>query len=622
MNAHPALAEEFEPALAEEFDPALIEEFEVALAEDLEPSSAESFEPAQAEEDVPAPVAEFVPTKAKQARYSALAEELASSRRIIETSFLDMGQRLLDSVGMLGEITAAHEGMPAELQGEDFTRAVSLLQMLREEAGALAERQNANGLRVDGMSVMARELNDPIDTLTKAVRNLGLIGINARIIAAGITEQSGDFAAFALDMIELGKDASNIVLAFSTSHRKLVAALTLASGANAQFREKHGDTLAIISARLGEQIAVVEQHKQHAIADVAESGRVAKKISARIGEAVSALQVGDMTRQRLEHVEDSLTDLDRQPTCGATEALVVRLQTLQLEETSADFAREVGSFIGAVGHLASDARLVLDDSRNQADALLAKGGTALAGLTDDLQAMLVLLADFETMHTRLVTLRAEVGECVADMQDRMEAIGSLEQTMRLLSINTDVRCSRLGEEGRALRVVAQEMRVLSALTVEAANVANAGLERSKTALNEDESPADAASHSLTADATTAIGLLNTVVARLRKRAATIATTGPRAAALLQDAAAASNAYGQHADEWQQLLEELDAACDQIDSEEGEPDLEFLARIRKRYTMAQERQIYDALCGGLSESVGAEPTPQEADADADLDSMLF
>ncbi len=50
--------------------------------------------------------------------------------------------------------------------------------------------------------------------------------------------------------------------------------------------------------------------------------------------------------------------------------------------------------------------------------------------------MVLLLADFETMHKRLVSLRAEVGECVSDMQDRMEAIGSLEQTMCACSAST------------------------------------------------------------------------------------------------------------------------------------------------------------------------------------------
>lgn len=572
----------------------------------------------------PALIDDFEPAPRAQPRYSAMAEELAASRRIIETSFLDMGQRLLDSVGLLGEITSAHEAMPAELQGEDFTRAVSLLEMLRGQAEAIAARQDADGARVDGMKSMAQELDDPVDTLTKAVRNLGLIAINARIIAAGMSEQSGDFAAFATDMIDLGKDAQSIVRAFSTSHARLVAALSMAAAANALFREKHGDTLAMIAARLGEQIAVVEQHKQHAIEDVAESGRVAKKISVRIGEAVSALQIGDITRQRLEHVEDALSDLDRVPTSGANESIVLRLQMEQLEESSVDFAREVGAFIGAVGHLASDARQVLEDSRSQADALLAKGGTALAELTADLHSMVLLLADFEAMHTRLAALRGEVDECVSDMQHRMDAIGTLEQTMRLLSINTDVRCSRLGEQGRALRVVAQEMRVLSALTVQAAAVASAGLERSKTILDDEDSAGEVSDRSLSADATTAIGLLDTVVQRLREHASSIASTGPRAAALLQDAAAASNAYSRHAEDWNRTLVELDAAWADVDAGNGEPDGEFLAMLRKRYTMAQERVIFDALCGDFVGGSDAAPYQQDdgSDTDADLDSMLF
>ncbi len=79
------------------------------------------------------------------------------------------GQRLLDSVGMLGQITTAHEGMPAELQGEDFTRAVSLLQIAARRGqrhSRAAGRQRPPGGWHE--RAMARDLNDPIDTLSKA----------------------------------------------------------------------------------------------------------------------------------------------------------------------------------------------------------------------------------------------------------------------------------------------------------------------------------------------------------------------------------------------------------------------------------------------------------------------
>ncbi|WP_187967986.1 methyl-accepting chemotaxis protein [Aquibium microcysteis] len=544
----------------------------------------------------------------------AVAETLAFSRRSIEKSFLDMGQRLLESSRLLREITAAHEGMPGELQGEQFSAAVTLLTRLREEAVQIASRQDANGERVDKLAAMARELEDPIDGLSKAVRNLGLIAINARIIAAGMAQMTGDFDSFALEMVELGKNAASIVEKFSKAHRRLIDSLAHAGAANAAFRRKHEGTLSAISVRLGDQLAAIDGHKAHALADVAQSGRMAGSISRRIGEAVSAMQIGDITRQRLEHVEDSLTDLDGCDPTPATEALVLRVQALQLAETQDDFGREVAAITKALLSLSADAQQVLDDSCAQSEALLSTGGTALAGLVADLGSVSEVLADYEAMRTRIEALRAEVGLCVADMQARMEDIGDLEQSMRLLSINTSVRCSRFGEEGRALRVVAQEMRELAAFTVEAAATITGGLTRSKSELGSNAEPeAGATTEALSGDASRAIELLEGVVERMRVRATTIADVGPRASRLLRDAAAASETYGRHAQGWQDLVSQLDEAGQTNGEGGGAVDPDLLDRMRSRYTMVAERRIHDDLCGEALASGDEGLRGQEADA---------
>jgi methyl-accepting chemotaxis protein len=529
--------------------------------------------------------------------HAAAAEALAFSRRSIEKSFLDMGQRLLDSSRLLREITSAHEGMPGELQGEHFNAAVALLTRLQEEAGKIANLQDANGHRVVALMAMARDLEDPIDSLSKAIRNLGLIAINARIIAAGMSQMTGDFDSFALEMVELGRNAASIVTEFSKAHRRLIDALTHAGSANAAFRLKHEGTLPAISIRLGEQLVLIDGHKTHALADVAQSSRMAGVISRRIGEAVSAMQIGDITRQRLEHVEDALADLDAHDPSPATESLALRVQALQLAETREDFSREVAAITKALLSLSSDAQRVLDDSCAQSDALLSNGGTALAGLVSDLGSVTEVLGDYETMRTRIEALRREVGSCVSDMQARMDDIGNLEQSMRLLSINTSVRCSRFGEEGRALRVVAQEMRELAAYTVEAATTITGGLKRSKTELGSDADPeAGATTEALSADASRAIELLEGVVERMRARAATIAQVGPRTSRLLRDAAVASETYGRHAQDWQGLASHMDQACERIGEGGGDVDAGLLDRMRQRYTMVAERRIHDELCG--------------------------
>jgi len=525
----------------------------------------------------------------------AAASRLESSRSTIEKSFLDMGQRLMGCHQMLLELSGAYQGMPAALQGDELASAIALLDMLRSQARHISGQQDIEGTRIDELSTMAEGLNDPIDLMRREIRNLGFVTTNARIVAAGISEHRADFDNFAVDMIELGKSAESIVADFSRSHTKLVRALTSASTANRAFRQQHGATLAIVSGRLDEHLEVIEGHKRHAVADMEESRRLTQQISARIGQAVSALQIGDITRQRLERVEESLRELCAVGANAATQSSVLRIQALQLESTSADFVQEVSGFAEALRSLASDARAVMDDSAANSEALLARGARALAGLAEQLQVMILMLSDFAAMQTRLHDLRDEVKSCLLAMQDRMHAIRELEHSMRLLSINTAVRCARFGEEGHALRVVAQQMRQLSSDAVAAATTVTVELERSKDTLSDTgaESMADCASaQSLVDDARAAIGTIETVVERMRAHAAVIARSGPQTARLIQEAADVSHTYVHSADDWCDLIEDLGKASAAGSADATELDADLLARMRGRYTMASERLIHD------------------------------
>lgn len=531
--------------------------------------------------------------------YAALADELAGPRRALEKAFLDMGDRLMDCARLLREITSAHEGMPAELQSEEFASAVASMHTLREEAGRISGTNETDGAQVETLSALSASLYEPIDELNKAVRNLRLIAVNARIVAAGIRSHTGDFDAFALEMVDLGRNATSIVAEFTESHARLVGTLGSALAANESFRQRHGGTLAAIADRLATQLATTETHKLRAVSDAAESGRLAKQISSRIGDAVSALQIGDITRQRLEHIEDGLRDVDREGAHAATATAVCQLQLLQLDDTGGDYSREVASFAATLRSLSSDARHVLDDSRAQSEALLAKGGTALAGLARDLKAMMLVLGDFEAMRAELAKLRAEVAESVSTMRERMEAIGDLEQSMRLLSINTAVRCSRLGEEGRALRVIAQEMRELAAHTVEAAATVTDRLEEARSLLgspDEADRAADAPT-SLAQDAAAAVDQLDLVVARLGQRASTIGASGPRATGLLQQAADAAQSHETHADAWQSVRDRLEHLAGDAENTAA-PSPDFFTRLRARYTMVSERHVHDAFCSSF------------------------
>lgn len=535
--------------------------------------------------------------------YRSIAGNLRASRGTIEKSFLDMGQRLMDCHELLREISLAYEGMPAALQSEELAGAVSLLDMLRSEARRISTQQDAERAQIDELAVMANGLFDPIERLNREIRNLGFVTTNARIVAAGMAAQREVFDDFAAEMIELGKSAAAIVREFSQSHQKLMQALALANNASHAFRQQHGQTLSIVSARLDVHIEVIESHKRRAIAEVEQSKRLTQQISARIGQAVSALQIGDITRQRLERVEEALHDLSETSTTSATRTAVIKIQTLQLQSASSEFVGEVSAFTEALRSLSTDARAVLNDSAANSDALLTNGGQALAGLAEQLQSMISMLSNFAETRMKLLALGAEVKDCLGAMQERMHAIADLEQSMRLLSINTAVRCARFGEEGQALRVVAQQMRQLSSDAVNAARTVTLELEKSKNTMTDGgaaELVTGCSEASLADEARMAINRINCVVDRMREHAGAIAKSGPQAARLIAQAADVSRSYEGRADDWWtviELLEPLAASGAEV-LEDGEVDLALLERLRSRYTMASERIIHDGVFASL------------------------
>jgi hypothetical protein len=61
-----------------------------------------------------------------------------------------------------------------------------------------------------------------------------------------------------------------------------------------------------LADRLIANLDEVTRRRQEAAEGGAETGRLSRQIANRIAIAVSALQLGDMTRQRVEHVEAAL----------------------------------------------------------------------------------------------------------------------------------------------------------------------------------------------------------------------------------------------------------------------------------------------------------------------------
>lgn len=567
-------------------------------------------------------------------RLRAIEEEFAGPRRIIEKVFLQMGEGLAASTTLLGEISAAHEAMPAEFASPAFTAAVRHLEDIREQVNAMAAAHFGEQDHINELADMTRGVGSPISELCKAVRAIGQIAINARIVAASFGSNNGDVAAFTSDMSELAKSVNEAVGAFSRSYQALVSSLAAARTANAAFTARHGGTMTHISGEITAQLSAVDCHQTLAAAKVVERSKLTSQIRTRIGNAVFALQIGDITRQRVEHVEEAFEALQAlearsgDAASCVTFAAICHLQGLQLDETIGEFDAKVIDLAATLNQLARDAAVVLQESNDEAGTLLSAGGTALATMIADLRAICVLFREFERTRLGLEQIVDDVAQSVAAMVRHLDSIHAIERHIRLLSFNATIQCSRVDDEeqGRALRVVAQQLRELSRQTVVAAGAIMAGLKEADARtrlLMEGKSSLVAEQITVLREAAiAAIDMFEAVVDRLRVDAETMQAVGTRAVQLLETTAESISNRQRFSDDWHRARAEIDGLIqgipDRFDPAVVDPSL--LAELRARYTMEDERRIHDKLFGVTSDLVA--PPIAATGADDNVDDVFL
>lgn len=566
---------------------------------------------------------------AARAAVRALVARMAEPRRVVEQTFLQMGERLCECAKLLGDIAAAHEGMPAELAGETYTAAARQLEDIRAQVDAMAAAYYSEQEHLKELSERSASVGGPIAQLAEAVREIDLIATNARIVAASFGgSNSNEVVVFTSGMAELARSVNDAVGAFSRSYRALVASLAAARSASEAFAQRHGGTMSGISGKLGSQLATLDGQRSAAAAKVAENGKLTAHIRGGIGSAVSSMQIGDITRQRIEHVEQAFESVDAADSTVGTFYGVCRLQSAQLLEAVRDFDAEVSDLAASLDGLALDADAAVRDSSREAERLLSAGSTALAAMIADLRQTQALLLEYEQTRAGLERIVDQVARSVTAMVDHIGSVRAIEQKIRLLSFNTTIQCGRLGDhgQGRALRVISEQLREVSGKTVFAAGAIMTGLNdfeaRTRSIVQGRSSLVAEKMAALGQSAATAIGLFETVEQRLRGRAETMLRIGPEAVRLLKDTAQSVSGRREFSGAWsaaQQEIEALDADAPQP-ADFAAVDGELLATLRGRYTMEQERQVHDALFG--APLAASAPPLAPVESDSSVDDLLF
>ncbi len=191
----------------------------------------------------------------------------------------------------------------------------------------------------------------------------------------------------------------------------------------------------------------------------------ARQVADRVGGIVVSLQAQDRTRQRLEHIRDSLDDLCHRFSASpggtdpfAVASIVVPLQEQQLREARRDFDQAVASLVSDLGELGSIVESITADISGNDGSTRTDTTRFLQGLAETVRQVAASVGETVKRNETTASLlhhSAEEASAMGRFVDEIETIGD---ELGLIAINAVVHASRVGARGRALGAVAQEIQ--------------------------------------------------------------------------------------------------------------------------------------------------------------------
>jgi hypothetical protein len=568
-------------------------------------------------------------------RLLAIAADLAAPREAIDGAFVAVGSRLAECADILSRLTETFETLPVDLEGPDLAEATDRLAVVGRRAGEIAVTLGAEQADLNRLVDALRGAAHPISELRRTVKMMGIVAINARVVAASVVSDTEDFGVFTTDIAQLSESAATTIQRFSRTYEALSIVVGEAAMARASFEQAHRDTLSTLATELERDLAEVTEQRLTSVRSSAVTGQMSRAIADKVATTVMALQVGDATRQRVEHVEAALRDLSAlilpegaraEHGGGGSRTLsdpITELQRQQLAGARETLVLEMASGADALTQLATDVEAVLAHAQEVYGS--AENRSALSELHSAVRRAVTVLRDCESEREKLDRVAVAVSETVGVLLNHVEAVQEIEYKMRLVSLNAAVKCAQLGPRGRALDVIAQQLRTLTGETVVSAHEAverlNQAAQFSAAFTNATGAGAGRVGD-LEREAAASLTQLETVGMRMKKALVELYDDGPRVADRLHQAVDSLANHGAISEALSDI--ELGIAGLILPREGDHPESgdaaeldQFLATLRKRYTMDAERRVHDAFTG-----IEVAPEPAADTSETALDDLFF
>jgi hypothetical protein len=415
-------------------------------------------------------------------RATTIGRTLDAARTEIEKRFLDGGAVLLSARDVVTRLTSALEQLAPALTdssngGNDADLAETIRQ-LSDLPASEANRQSALGV----LSGAGSKLRTHVSDMQETMRYLQTFAITVKITGAGIPE----FAGFAEEILERIRSGTAEVNNFAGQLSALDKDVKIAQAFGGGVSSDNAQTVAKAAKALEDDARAISDQRKALGRIVAEISALARGIENKITATLSSLQIGDVTRHRIERVQSMLgmaetflasaegRALDRSAQ-QRLETIIQHLAAAHMADMVEDFQRESRTIVETITSFNADTREILSLGGGMQSPQDNKGTSIIRAIEGSAKTAQAIFKQGEDASLKANQVGQSTMATAANMLQGITNIRSVKTDIHYMALNTNLRCSRMGEEGRSINVVTAELRFFAAKLDESADAIVSGL---------------------------------------------------------------------------------------------------------------------------------------------------
>lgn len=549
-----------------------------------------------------------------------LTSQISTLARATEGAFLRAGHSLEQAVERFDRLSAPLNALSALADAGEFRSAIAGSALLERRVRAFAESSTVVFARIAALSEGSDRLQSDLFAMRRVIRTMSIVALNARVTVAALAEQNAGLDVFTTAATLQVVEAGTIIGEISDTVAGMAQRIAIAHQEAEALSNLLGAHLTQTLAGLRSDMTGFEAELERSTKAGSVMMQHSQGFQRAITTAVVALQIGDTTRQRLEHVVGILSSTaEARAEDAALSHLVFALAAAQIRDAH---ERHAAAITTAQAALRDAGQETVEIGRIAAHTATAPKHN----LKHNLQRLQTILADCATSQVRLLDVAKGLSQGLSGLLVILEQMTGVEERMGMIGLNAVIACSQLGDEALALREISLQLRELAVTSADRLRQITEGLTAMGEAAGQTSTDLSEAFRSdldeLTQAGAEVFGALSRIEAGIADTGGVVERERKCAE---RDLAAGILALTTHSTAFldlENLMPSFDLWANQFaGSPPQDGTAQVMAEQRQCYSMAAERLVHDALVTSvLPESATLDDTtsgPPGGDALADF-----